>query len=67
MSKSYNENIKRLLQLSREMLALADEGDLARDDESCGVLYGILRDCAYRLRALAEKEKQLHIDRSKWD
>jgi hypothetical protein len=67
MSKSYNENIKRLLQLSREMLALADEGDLARDDESCGVLYGILRDCAYRLRALAEKEKQLHIDRGKWD
>jgi len=38
------------------MLALADEGDRDRDDDSCGIMFGILRDSGYRLRRLAEEE-----------
>ena len=67
MSKSFNTNLKRLIELTREMIALADEGDRDRDDDSCGILYGILRDSAYRLRALAEEECNKHLRQGKWD
>ena len=49
------------------MIILADEGDDQRQDKSCGVLYGILRDSAYKLKNLAEKEKQNHKINGLWD
>jgi len=49
------------------MIILADEGDLNRQDKSCGVLYGMLRDSAYKLKTLAEKEKEIHIENGIWD
>ena len=65
--KPYNANIIRVLRLTREMIILADEGDENRRDTSCGVLYGVLRDTAYQLRKLAEKEKEIHIESKYWD
>jgi len=67
MSKSYNDNLRRVKKLTQEMLALADEGDRDRDDDSCGIIYGILRDSVYRLRAPTEKERQRHERLEKWD
>jgi hypothetical protein len=49
------------------MMVLADEGDSVRRDRSCGVLYGTLRDTAYKLRDLAEKEKNFHRENGLWD
>jgi len=49
------------------MIILADEGDDSRRDKSCGILYGVLRDSAYKLKNLAEKEKQNHIQNDIWD
>lgn len=67
MSQPYNENLRRVIELSREMLALADEGDRDRGDDNCGIIYGILRDSAYRLRAMAEEECRRHRDAKRWD
>ena len=65
--KTFNNNIVRVLRLTREMIILADEGDSNRQDKSCGVLYGVLRDSAYKLRKLAEQEKERHIASNIWD
>ena len=62
-----NENLRRLIRLTREMLALADEGDRDRLDDSCGILYGVLRDMAYRLRKTAEVECDKHRSAHHWD
>ncbi len=62
----HNENLVRTIRLTREMLALADEGDRDRDDDSCAILYGILRDAAYRLRQAAEDECGKHKERGAW-
>ena len=67
MAETYNENLLRVSRLTNEMLALADEGDRDRSDDSCGILYGILRDMAYRLRSLAEEECERHKEAGKWD
>jgi hypothetical protein len=65
--KPYNKNIIRVLRLSRNMMLLADRGDDHRQDKSCGVLYGALRDSAYKLRMLAEQEIDVHKKTGLWD
>ena len=56
--------LQRTLQLAERMLRLADRGDAVRDDPGCGVVYGVLRDSAYKLKQLAEAERQAHRRRS---
>lgn len=48
------------------MLALANNGDEDRNDTSCGIMYGMLRDCGYKLQKMAKQEKQKHIENNKW-
>ena len=56
-----NEHLLELIRLTQEMMALADEGDRDRIDDSCGIIYGILRDSAYRLRKIAREECEKHV------
>ena len=65
--KRYNECIKRVLELSREMIILADDGQLAAEDDGCRLLFGVLQDCAYKLRKKAEEEKAAHDRADRWD
>ncbi len=37
------------------------------EDDSCGVLYGIVRDCAYKMIDTANKERLRHIEKGIWD
>lgn len=67
MPKPFNENLVKLLRLTKEMLALADEGDRDRNDASCGIIYGVLRDTAYKLRRLADQECEKHRASGKWE
>lgn len=65
--KQANQNLLRTLRLTQEMLALADEGDRDRTDDSCGILYGVLRDAAYRIRNLAQTECDKHRASGRWE
>jgi hypothetical protein len=67
VSKAFNTNIVKVLRLTRDMMLLADQGDSNRQDRGCGVLYGTLRDAAYKLRQLAEEEKESHQKNGIWD
>lgn len=67
MTKPCNRNIIRVLRLSRDMMILADRGDESRTDRSCGILYGTLRDSAYKLRTLAQQEIDIHKRSGLWD
>jgi len=64
--KKCDLNIKQTLLLVEKMLQLADEGDNDREDTGCGIMYGMIRDSAYKIRQLAEKEKQSHINKGWW-
>ena len=65
--RACNKNIIKVLRLSRNMMLLADRGDENRQDRSCGVLYGTLRDSAYKLRSMAEQEINTHKNSGLWD
>jgi hypothetical protein len=66
MVKPCNQHIEKTLQLTEEMIQLADQGDADRQDNGCGILYGVLRDSAYKLKRLAEEEKRNHIRKGWW-
>ena len=61
-----NRNILAMLALAEEMISLADQGDLDRKDVGCGILYGVLRDSAFKLKKLAEEEKRAHMRKGWW-
>ncbi len=61
------ENLKRVQRLTREMLALADEGDRDRIDDTCGIVFGVLRDMAYRLRKMTDEEIERHRAAGRWE
>ena len=60
-----DNNLHNVIHLCSEMLELADQGDRSRQDAGCGVVYGTLRDVAYKVRRLAEKELSQHAGKSK--
>jgi hypothetical protein len=62
-----NKNIECLMELSRKLLFCADRGDIQREDDSCGVLFGMTRDCAYKIMESARKERDAHIAKGIWD
>jgi hypothetical protein len=64
--KPCDKNIQQTLQLTDAMINLANQGDADREDTGCGVLYGIMRDSAYKLKKIAEEEKQKHIAKGWW-
>ena len=62
-----SKNINGIIDLSRKLLFCADRGDIQRIDDSCGVLFGMTRDCAYKMLGMALKERDLHIKNGTWD
>jgi hypothetical protein len=66
MRKSCDENIKNTLKLANKMISLAEKGDAEREDTGCGILYGVLLDSAYKIRKIAEVEKEAHIKKGWW-
>ncbi len=65
--KPCNTNIQRVIDLANSMMELADDGDLEREDDGCGILFGLIRDTAYKIRTQAEKERTKHQEHGKWD
>jgi hypothetical protein len=64
--KPCDESIKKVIELADKMLYLSDEGDAVREDNSCGVLYGVIRDSAYRIKRMAEDEREAHKKKGWW-
>ncbi|MFP4444934.1 MAG: hypothetical protein ACLFPD_01640 [Desulfosudaceae bacterium] len=64
--KPCDENIKKTIEVTDEMIRLAARGDAQREDIGCGILYGVLLDAAYKIRKLAEAEKLEHMKKGWW-
>ena len=65
--KTCDHNIKTTLELVEDMIKLAEKGDNDRKDNGCGILYGILRDAAYKIKQVAEMEREAHIRKGWWE
>jgi hypothetical protein len=61
--KSANRNLEAVIALCNEMLELADLGDYNRLDDGCGVVFGSMRDSAYKIQKHAKDELARHEGR----
>ena len=64
--KPCDENIRKTLLMVENMIDLAEKGDADQEDNGCGILYGIVLDSAYKIRQVAEAEKETHIKKGWW-
>ena len=62
-----NQHVLEALELARMLTILADEGEIDAEDDSCTVLYCIIRDSAYKIRLQAENERESHQKHGLWD
>ena len=60
MQRKAIERLQESLELSGRMLDLAERGVEGCQDDGCLTVYGIMRDCAYRIQRSAEKELESH-------
>ena len=64
--KPCDNNLNKTIFLTDEMIELANIGDAEREDTGCGILYGIMRDAAYKIQKLAQTEREKHIKKRSW-
>ena len=62
--KACDKNIQSTIKLSEQMIELATKGYSDCRDTGCLVLYGVVLDSAYKMKKIAEKEKQVHISKA---
>jgi hypothetical protein len=58
--------VKKALACADQLAALADRGDLACKDDRSAVFYGVVRDCAYKIKVQANKHLQQTKGRPVW-
>jgi hypothetical protein len=56
MNHRSNEYISKALKLASELMCLAGEGDRLEECGDSGIFFGVLRDCAYKIRRHAQHE-----------
>lgn len=55
-----DQYLREVIRMSEAMIELAYKGDACREDTGCGVVFGSVRDKAYKIRRLAEEELSRH-------
>lgn len=66
MLKEPEYYLRRAVGIAKDMKVLADEGEQQAPDNGCAVLFGVIRDCAYRIQGRAEDEEEVHRTMGNW-
>jgi hypothetical protein len=57
------DRIEQLMCLSRELISFADTANGEARDDGCICLFGLVKDCAYRIKIEAQREHLVHQSR----
>ncbi|KPJ66716.1 MAG: hypothetical protein AMJ43_07160 [Coxiella sp. DG_40] len=55
MENQYYEHILKALRIANDLLDLANTEEMLAND-SCSILSGVMRDCAFKIRRTVERE-----------
>ena len=58
--KPCDRNLQETVELAERLISLSFKGDEEREDNGCGILYGVMRDTGFRLKELAQREVRNH-------
>ena len=60
MKRGQEYFVTEAIEVAHKMLALADEAAAdAGDADECGILLGVMRDCAYKIRREALRQSEM--------
>ncbi|MCE9613149.1 MAG: hypothetical protein K8T26_02675 [Lentisphaerae bacterium] len=59
--------VRKALLAAQELTVLADQGETETHDDGCAILFGVIRDCAYKIRSQAEREMVARKSRGAWE
>lgn len=54
------DRIEQLISLSSELICFADSANEEACDDGCLCLFGLVKDCAYKIRGEAQREYLAH-------
>ena len=57
------EYLLQALKLVEEMMELSKRGTRFASDNGCLILYGVIRDCAFKIKKIAEEELNHHREK----
>jgi hypothetical protein len=60
MMKDEMDRIEQLMCLSSELISFADMANGEARDDGCICLFGLVKDCAYRIKVEAQREHLAH-------
>ena len=60
MDEDPNEIVQRALDVARELNMFEDRSEEKVTDDGCAVVCCVIRDCAHKIRGLAEREQDAH-------
>ena len=66
MDKQSNKYILKALKIANDLIDLANNEEVLGNDNVCGILLGVMRDCAYKIRRQVEREHQARKAKSQW-
>lgn len=49
MKYNSNKHILNALRIANDLMSLANDGQLQTNDNNANILFGVMRDCAYKL------------------
>jgi hypothetical protein len=55
-----DRNVRSLIEAASVLIEIADKGHAECQDANCVGLFGLAKDCGYRIRAEAEREFSAH-------
>ena len=58
MNKQSTAHILKALQTVGDLISLANNSDILRNDKICGILLGVMQHCAYKIHRHADRERQ---------
>ena len=60
MKRGQEYFVNEAIEVAHKMLALADEAaGAANEADECGILLGVMRDCAYKIRREALRQSEM--------
>jgi osmotically-inducible protein OsmY len=60
VDENASAQIRTILEMADRMIVISEQGFSCCDDDGCLLLNGMVRECAYRLRDAAEREREHH-------
>ncbi len=60
MNHACHNNIGQALKIAEALMETANKGEATSSDDSCRVLFGVIRDCGYKILKQAKQQRQIH-------